>query len=232
MKLFATYGQVAGKLVPVFYFITGIVMLGYPFAIYLFTEKLSLPYGFILPWIDHKTTVGYCLNYFFHMIQTYYVVVGFSFTDMTYVILVINLYALHVIMNTKLTEIEKLIIDKNEALQLGKNPHANELKIQEKFGDFLKVHTKTIKLFRMLENTFRFNFFFMITSLIFQITVTLFAIMERNWGIGYVLVWILMSQILILCVSGQILINKVVQIDFVIYQNFSKSLIITVLQAE
>lgn len=94
LKLYSTYGQVVGKFVPWFYLFVGIVLLTYPFPVYLFTHELSLSFGFIMPWVDPDTTIGYCLNFTYHTFLVYLTIVGFSFTDMTYIVFIFNLYAI------------------------------------------------------------------------------------------------------------------------------------------
>lgn len=65
----------------------------------------------------------------------------------------------------------------------------------------------------MLEETFRYYFLSVVGALTIQVTVTLFAILERNWAIGYVLMVWETTLIFILCLFGQILVGKVIFVE-------------------
>lgn len=64
------------------------------------------------------------------------------------------------------------------------------------------------RLCNMVEELFSFQFFFLISLMVFQITITLYVLTEKFWLIGYVLMAFQAVQILLMCLFGQILINK------------------------
>ena len=74
------------KLFIAFGFILGL----YPFAIMIYTKHLQLPFGFILPGINYTTHPGFEINYLYHLIQIYLVVLGLTGADSLCLLYVYN----------------------------------------------------------------------------------------------------------------------------------------------
>lgn len=145
LKLYATYGQAAGNFIPLFNAMTGIIMMTYPLLLYPFTNELLLPYGFVIPGTSLKTFTGYSINWIFRLIETYILIKVLNFCDMTYVVLVFNLYPFFAVKEKLLKEIDELIVHKHVELQLGRNQILIEREIYKKLKDFIKAHTSAIK---------------------------------------------------------------------------------------
>jgi hypothetical protein len=137
LKLYMTYGEVSGIFCMILYGLVGVIMVSYPLGVWVLTGEVILPYGFELPGFPPETIIGYIVNYFYHLIQTYYTAVGFGFTDAIYIIFVFNIYATVKICHQILDEIDEEI----GKLKAGQNSKILDRKILQ----FINLHQKLIK---------------------------------------------------------------------------------------
>jgi hypothetical protein len=137
LKLYMTCGEVAGIFYMILFGLVGVVMVSYPLGVWLLTGEVILPYGFELPGFPSETIIGYIVNYFYHLIQTYYTAVGFGFTDAIYVMFVFNIFAIMKICHQILDEIDEEI----GKLKAGENSKI----LNQKILQFINLHQKLIK---------------------------------------------------------------------------------------
>jgi hypothetical protein len=201
LKLYMTFGEVSGIIWMILYLFIGVMMVSYPLGIWLWNGEVVLPYGFELPGFPTDTIRGYIVNYFYHLIQTYFIAVGFGFTDAIYIILVFNIFATMKICHQILDEIDEEI----KKLEAGKSSKKLDCKISQ----FINLHQKLISYVDQVESLFRLNFFVMINFMVMQIVIIIFVIFITNWMIGYAIVFLDTAIILGLCLMGQIMIIKV-----------------------
>lgn len=71
-------------------FVAGSSMVCSPVIVALITKKRFLPYGFILPFIEPNTIIGYVLNLAYQYFQTFVTVFGFLGFTKIYLTLIIH----------------------------------------------------------------------------------------------------------------------------------------------
>lgn len=99
----------------------------------LITSTYILPYGFIIPFTDPNTLIGYIINLLYQYFQTYTVVFGFLGFSRIYLTLVIHGCTEIATMVDMINDLNKLILSKN-----CKKADAEVIEYEEKCYEQLK----------------------------------------------------------------------------------------------
>lgn len=103
------------KFLGVVYILTGLVFLLQPFIVkYVFNKKLYPILPALLHFTNIETAFGYCVNYFFHFMNTMYAVSGTWIFDTMFILFVMHYYILHKILIRNLYELEILVMNPEE----------------------------------------------------------------------------------------------------------------------
>jgi hypothetical protein len=99
----------------------------YPLLASVITNERTLPFGFILPWIEPYGNPGFFLNFAHHILQVFYVAIGVIVSDIIYVHCIILAMGNMTIM--------KLMLD-----DLNEQSHQNDAeKLEEVSENLMKI---------------------------------------------------------------------------------------------
>jgi hypothetical protein len=112
----------------------------YPLLVSVITNERTLPFGFILPWIEPYGNPGFFLNCAHHCLQVFYVGLGMIVSDLMYVHCIILAMGNMTIM--------KLMLD-----DLNEQSHQNDAEKLE------KVSKNLMKIIEMHQNLMEYGIF-------------------------------------------------------------------------
>jgi hypothetical protein len=158
----------------------------YPLLASVITNERTLPFGFILPWMEPYGNPGFFLNFVHHTLQVFYVGIGVIVSDLIYVHCIILAIGNMTIMKLMLDDLNEQS-HQNDAEKLEKisenlmkiiEMHQNLMEygifvIEKKFSlIFFLPNSRNI---RNLSRNYKAFFFVHIGSLAFQLTITMLA---------------------------------------------------------
>lgn len=100
--------HIAKMLTNILYFPSGIIIFCYPIIYYLITHKKILHFGFVLPWLDWESPMGYTVNFMHHSLQIYNVMIAFVGSNSLHMIFIMNLYGQYDALNILLRDLNIL----------------------------------------------------------------------------------------------------------------------------
>jgi hypothetical protein len=126
-KEYAQRSFILSKAMRYLYICCGALTLIYPLLASVITNERTLPFGFILPWIEPYGNPGFFLNFAHHCLQVFYVLLGVIVADIMYVHCIILAMGNMTIM--------KLMLD-----DLNEQSHHNEAeKLEEVSENLMKI---------------------------------------------------------------------------------------------
>jgi 7tm Odorant receptor len=151
----------------------GVFILLQPSLQAFVTGKRMLPYGFILPFVEPYGDPGYFLNWVHHALQTYFAIAALLGTLLINVNLLFHVYMQIDTMVLMLGHLSEMCL---EAVVM------RNVKKQQQVGAHLKkiitLHQKNSSFVKEFNEIFSFHALINILSLVFQITVTMVAVVS------------------------------------------------------
>ncbi|XP_053688931.1 odorant receptor 67d-like [Sabethes cyaneus] len=175
-----------------------------PLLYLLKTGEKLLPFGFYMPYLDHKSWGGYIINYMVHILMTVYVSSGDMGPDCFYMTMLMNSF----------TQIDLLI---DSLKEMNEKIEQNCDDIVPIFEKIVKRHQEHLQYLRTVENVFRFFYFITFVSLSLVLVTSLFAVVMLSWYQGYVFIAFVSYQMFFGCFLGTILEWKNEQLQREIY---------------
>lgn len=193
---FCSYMEKILKLMQVLYSSAGIASNLNPFIVKVLTGNLVLTFGFEIPFIDPYTTVGYPINYAFHLYTSFIGVAGFIAGDGIVMSSIIPIFSIF----------ESLVV-LIEDLKNYENINDEEIKERRyiKFKTIVELHQMLNDLISELENFFVISNFICIYTIIIQCVASLFALISAQWYLGFTFVVVTIFQIFVFCIFGTVL---------------------------
>ncbi|CAO1360022.1 unnamed protein product [Diamesa hyperborea] len=194
------YTCMAGSFLIPLYTMSGILMFIYPIAYYALYGEIILHFGFLLPFIDWKSYLGYILNFMHQTLQICIVMSAWLFTNWQYVIFITNAFGQYDSLKILLNDLNDLAKTNNDG--------CNDKKIKDLIKDIAEMHIELTSFLTFMEKSFVIYYLIEIGSLVFQVTVTLFAVVTVTFFPGYVIIAIDVFQLFVPCLVGTVLLVK------------------------
>jgi hypothetical protein len=141
----------------------------YPFVIYLLFGERILHFGFEIPGIDWQASLhGYGINFMHHSYQIFNVAAGTFLTNFACFYFFLNVIGMYIGLGVMVKDFQQLISRKKT------DDWNKDLKL--KIIEISKAYVEIRNLMDFIESIFNIYYLVEIGSLIFQSTVTLFAI--------------------------------------------------------
>ena len=131
------YSCIAGSILIPLYIMSGILMFIYPIMYYIIFGEKTLHFGFLLPFIDWKSYLGYTLNFMHQTLQICIVMSAWLFTNWQYVILITNAFGQYDSLKILLTELDDLAKTNISG--------CNDRKIRKLIGVIVEMHVELIR---------------------------------------------------------------------------------------
>ncbi|CAO1437120.1 unnamed protein product [Diamesa tonsa] len=211
LEKYALFSLKGSKICSLLYVLCGIVLFSNFIFVKLLLNQKTLPFGFKLPWLEPYSYWGYPINLLHQLTQTCFTTSGFIFSDCVYITIVMQIYCIYDIL-------QHLLDNLNETINRQINELENlESDIKNQLILIIELHQKLLNFITTVENTFRYNMLIVVSSNVFQITVTLFALVTSGWLPGLVIIGGETIQLLVVCMFGTILIIKNQQFSRKVY---------------
>ncbi|CAO1305632.1 unnamed protein product [Diamesa serratosioi] len=194
------YTCIAGSILIPLYSMSGVLMFIYPIIYYMVFGEKILHFGFLLPFIDWQSHLGYSLNFMHHTLQICIVMSAWLFTNWQYVIFITNAFGQY--------DSLKILLHELNDLSTANVNGCNDREIKKYINDIAKMHIELISFLSFMENMFIYYYLIEIGSLVFQVTVTLFAVVSVTFIPGYVILVIDVFQLFVPCLVGTVLVVK------------------------
>lgn len=169
------------------------------------TGEKTLVFGFYLPLLDHKTTIGYAINYLYQNIQMVLVSFHSSQGDGFYIVHMILGCARLEAIGHKIDLLNRYLISEDRELL---SPREDSKIIDEYLRDILNQHLAHIEYMKRLEYLFSTYAFFLISSCMFVIVINIFVFITIFWLEGLFLSSAMLFKIMAFCVLGTIVSIK------------------------
>ncbi|GAB0094699.1 hypothetical protein DMENIID0001_100240 [Sergentomyia squamirostris] len=185
------------------YAISGVSVISVTIAIGVWTKTKILPFGFMMPFIDHTSDGGYALNFMYMLIVTVYAVYGLFASDFGFLCFM-------AMACSQVETIGQLCKDLTDYLELHGSEDLEEIqKLIILIATAQRSHTNYMK---NLEDSFGIHSFIIIASSMIAVAITIFVFIQHFWLNGIMIATILMWQIFAICTVGGIYMIKVDQV--------------------
>uniref|UniRef100_A0A3F2ZD75 Odorant receptor n=1 Tax=Lutzomyia longipalpis TaxID=7200 RepID=A0A3F2ZD75_LUTLO len=206
-RLFEKYEKLCSYCYPIVLWIYIVAILSI-FVVTLimcyWTKAKLLPYGTVIPLLDHKDTIGWIINFSYMLVVSIYAIYGIFASDYAYLTMMVMACG----------EIETVAIfceDLTEYLE--KNDQQDEEEIQRLIKKIVVAQQIHTKYMNAVEGTFGMHSFTIIVCSMISIAITLFVFIQEVWINGLMIAAIALWQILTLCTAGGIYMIKVSEIE-------------------
>lgn len=217
IEVYKKYGKLLNKLAPYtigFNRFCGFVATFYPIVIYLYSGKVILPYGFVIPGISYTENPGYAINYAFQSIEAY-------LTTTTLMEASVQICLLFIFCAFFQIDLIIIKIRKFNILLQDETTEDKTRKRLDKLVEIIKLHQNYQEYLQTLEEFYSNLSFVNLCCYTFHNVITLFVLVNQFWIVGYLLVLVLLTLIFIPCACGTLLemkndrlINEVYGIDW------------------
>uniref|UniRef100_A0A3F2ZD77 Odorant receptor n=1 Tax=Lutzomyia longipalpis TaxID=7200 RepID=A0A3F2ZD77_LUTLO len=187
----------------------GVLMLTISLVISLYESKKYLVLGHIVPYFDHKTSPGYEINYFCHVIQIWLcvvVLVTFDFCFYGHVFIACS---------HKLSMIH--ILDEFDRITETTDATPNLEEIERCLKRLIVEHQSHVRLIRNLSDYTGMSNLAVVFASMSSIIFTIFALVEFFWIPGLAFVIVIVSQLLLFGTVGTMYIICVERFETAIY---------------
>ncbi|XP_050077959.1 odorant receptor 43a-like [Anopheles maculipalpis] len=188
------------RILAVAFSIVAIAIYSYAILMPLVEGKLSLAFGFYLPFIDYRTPIGFAINWVYQFIQVSEGCIGLMACDTCLLFLIVNATGqmdLIIIYLRRLTE----LIDSNNAGQ-------NDEKIADLIGDIVVKHLEHTKYVTDMDKLLKKQFFINFSCIIFELVASLAIVVRFPWYPGMAIALICTIQLFVNCSLGTYLSSK------------------------
>lgn len=131
------YTCIAGSILVPLYIMSGVLMFIYPIIYYMIFGEKTLHFGFILPFIDWQSYLGYTLNFMHHTLQICIVMSAWLFTNWQYVIFITNAFGQYDSLKILLNELDDFA-KTNES-------GCNDRQIKQRIKGIAEMHIELIR---------------------------------------------------------------------------------------
>uniref|UniRef100_A0A182SEQ7 Odorant receptor n=1 Tax=Anopheles maculatus TaxID=74869 RepID=A0A182SEQ7_9DIPT len=173
------------RILAVAFSIVAIAIYSYAILMPLVVGKLSLAFGFYLPFIDYRTPIGFAINWVYQFIQVSEGCIGLMACDTCLLFLIVNATGqmdLIIIYLRRLTE----LIDTNAVGQ-------NDEKIADLIGEIVVKHLEHTKYVTDMDKLLKKQFFINFSCIIFELVASL-AIVVRVRNFCLLICYLLFKQ--------------------------------------
>uniref|UniRef100_A0A240SXP2 Uncharacterized protein n=1 Tax=Lutzomyia longipalpis TaxID=7200 RepID=A0A240SXP2_LUTLO len=207
-KLFKNYEKVCSYCFPIvlwIYIVAIVSIFGVTIAMSYWTKTKLLPYGTVIPLLDHKDTTGWIINFLYMLVVSIYAIYGVFASD----------YAYLYMMAMACGQIETIAIfceDLTEYLERNDDAE-NEKEIQRLITKIVVSHQIHTEYLNAVEGVFGIHSFTIIVSSMISIAITLFVFIQEIWINGLMIAAIALWQIFTVCIAGGIYMIKANQVE-------------------
>jgi odorant receptor len=175
---------------------TGVLIFFYPLIYFIIFKKTTLHFGFVIPGIDPETVFGYMLNFAYHSMQLFIVLVSVYGTTCIVMLFMFSSFAQYGSLKISVKELDALIEFRGKY----------DKKVKKTIEKIVIEHNDLIEYLNCFNEIFSVYHFVDISCLIFQTTTTLFTLSANYFFIpGYPILVLDAFVILGPCILGTML---------------------------
>ncbi|XP_050070732.1 putative odorant receptor 83c [Anopheles maculipalpis] len=179
-----------------------------PLGIYLLNGERVLPYGVVLPFVDHASQKGYELNYLYQVSCIIWTPPGLVASECMIFALVLNICIQYDILAVQLLDLDALIRS---------HDLTREALISKKLRAILHGQQRLIRYISNIEDSHTVMNGVEVLSLGMQIVITLFVMQFSLWIPGLVVIPAFSLQLFLFCLLGTIIEDKGVKFSDGVY---------------
>uniref|UniRef100_A0A3F2ZEK8 Odorant receptor n=1 Tax=Phlebotomus papatasi TaxID=29031 RepID=A0A3F2ZEK8_PHLPP len=191
------------------YTFVGIGLIGGSISIPVITKTKILPYGGVLPILDHESDYGYLINLVTYMFIIIYGVFGFFVSDYFYLNAMFmacgQIETIDVICQDLTTYLEK------------HEPHEIR-KIDSLIAMIVKTQQRHTKYMAVFDEQFSLHSFVIIMSSMMGIAISMFLFLKKGWINGVLMIIVFFWEIFTLCLMGGIYLIKLEKAEIELYE--------------
>uniref|UniRef100_A0A3F2ZDE4 Odorant receptor n=1 Tax=Lutzomyia longipalpis TaxID=7200 RepID=A0A3F2ZDE4_LUTLO len=178
--------------------VTGAIVCGLVVA--AATNSKVLPFGAVLPLIDHESDFGYVMNYSFYFIMSMYGAYGLFASD--YLILTSMIMAC-----AQVDTIAVTCEDLSQYLEVF--GAENDEKVTDLIKTIIKTHQMHIRFMRLLHERFSIHSFAIIVSSMICIAIASFVLIKAFWINGILMIVLFFWQLVTVFSAGGVYMARV-----------------------
>ena len=119
------------------YIMSGILMFIYPIVYYMIYGEKILHFGFILPFIDVESHLGYALNFFYDALQIFFIINGTIASNMGFMMFITGAFGQYDALNVFLRKLDLLSKENVDG--------CNDQLIKQDIKEVASIHVELIK---------------------------------------------------------------------------------------
>ena len=119
------------------YLVCAILVFIYPIVYYMIISEKILHFGFILPFIDAESHLGYLLNFFYHSLQIFIVINATISSNILFILFINSAFGLY--------DALKILVQKLDLLTKENDDRCNDDLIKQYIREIASIHVELIK---------------------------------------------------------------------------------------